>query len=260
MSDFTGASGTTYRSPAPSGGGSFDVTAEIQAVQNNTGGAGIIGADGVYVPPGPGGGEAPFVFGDASRILYNEKTPDQIAEIQDVLAEAGILRSAFTRGRIGPETLSAYEEVLRQSNSQGAAPSAIISRMAISNFGARVARAGDRIANPDPGPSRAPFTARASNPADLKRYFRDAVVSATGENRGTVDLDRMVDAYLAVERNAQADAYNTQATGGTVTDPVSLEGFTEDTLAEVVPEEVQTRNVVDRAGQLFGMLGSFGGQ
>ena len=243
---------------------SFDVEAALAQAGAGAGGpSDIIGADGSYVPPGPPGA-SPFVYGDAQTILYNSKSPQEIASIQSVLAEAGVLRN-YTNGRVDEDTINAYEEVLRISNSEGKAPSVVLREMSATNFarnlGANVARAGDRIAQgASAGPTRAPFTARVSNPNDLKRYFRDAVKNATGEYRGQVDIDQMVEAYQAIERNSQAAAYNAAPSGGTVTDAESAESFAERTIGEVAPQQVQTRDVVDRAGQLFDMLGNFGGQ
>lgn len=242
-----------------------DITIQTQldVGGNDAGASSAFGANGSYVPPGNFGQNGqPFSDGDAERLLYG-LPPQEVANIQWTLSEVGILRKDYTRGRVGPETLTAYEEVLRLSNVEARAPSVILSEMSAQGLGSSVAKAAGRLADEQSrsaGPTRAPFTARVSNPNDLRKYFREAILNATGEYRSQVDVDQMVEAYQAIERNAQAAAYNAAPSGGTVTAPESVESFTERTLEEVVPDQVQTRDVVDRAGQLFGMLGSFGGQ
>lgn len=228
------------------------------------GSSSVIGADGSYTPPGPGGGQQPFVAGDASA-LVNNKSPLEIASIQAVLAEAGVLRSNYSNGRAGPETISAYEEVLRLSNVQGAAPSVVLRNLSAANFarnlGASVGNAATQAVNGSGGgATRAPFTAQVTNSDDLREVFRNSVVELTGSNDTGIDVDAMVEAYQSVQKNTQAKAYNTAATGGTVEQAPSIETFARTQLEENAPQQVQSNDVVERAGQLFDMLGSFGGQ
>ncbi len=192
------------------------------------------------------------------------KRPREIGAIQDILADAGLIKGSYAYDYPDSVTVSAYATVLRMAASSDTAPSVILGRMSASNFarnlGAKAGNIGNALSSAaSAGPSRAPFTAQVSNPDELRRFFKEAVVGLTGANRGTVDVDAMVEAYQAVQRNAQAAAYNAAPGGGVVEQAPSAEAFAQDQIEQAAPTEVQSRSVVDRAGDLLGMLGNFGG-
>ena len=214
----------------------------------------ILGEERGYTPPGADSGVI-WQEGDAAAMV-NRMRPSEITKIQQVLAQSGLISGSVQFGLPDSRTVSAYEQVLTMSNRSGLSPLVILGRLASTNRDLMLEEMNRASAS---GPTRAPFTARVSNPDELRRFFHDAVVELTGSSQN-IDIDAMVSAYQTAEKNSQAQAYNAAPTGGTVTDAPSPEEFARQQVEQQAGDEMQANGVVERAGQLFNMLGSFGGQ
>lgn len=73
----------------------------------------------------------------------------------------------------------------------------------------------------------------------------------TGERQSNIDYDAFVRAY-----QAQETAFQQQQIAGaaTVTSPQNPESLAEDIVRETMPDQVQARGFVDKAGTLLKML------
>ena len=243
---------------------SFDIEAALaNAMGTNVPEAGILGASGLFSPPAPSGEDRPFQVGDAELIL-KRMTPREIAETQDTLMAAGVMRSPIERGRLDPTTVAGYEGVLELSNLQGVAPSSVLRNLSYQGLEMSKKEKQTRLDElAAAAAARTPFVAQVSNADELRSVFGDEVIRLTGENRGTINVDKMVKAYQAEQQNAQARSYNASRPGqpaAVVEGAPSAQAYAENAIAEAAPVETQSRNVVDRAGQLFDMLGTFGGR
>lgn len=218
-----------------------------------TGGS-VLGAEGNFTPQGQADGHL-YKVGDANDYIAS-LTPDKLKEFQKILLQAGIIPSYDNGNPADKNTIAGYEYILTEANVSGEPPSRIVRKHAMKGLTSRISQAASNVANERlSGPTRAPFTARISNSDELRNVFKQAVISATGEDRGDIDIDRMVRTYQAMEQNQQADVYNRAPSGGVFEDIPSAETFAEDQIREAAPTRVEARDAVDYAGELLGMLG-----
>ncbi len=204
----------------------------------------------------PSGGRA-WRAGDALYHLQN-MSPTQVKKIQRALAGAGAVESV-NYGRIDQQTIDAFEDVMAVSNQNDIPLMNVLGRMAAGWRDYDLAAKQERAAR-NAGPVRAPFTARVSNAEELRQFFQNELVEMTGSGSTNVDIDRMVRNYQAEQRNAQARAYNAAPTGGVVEAEMSPDAYAEQQFREAAPVEMQANSAIERAGDLLGMLGTFGGQ
>lgn len=217
------------------------------------------GPDGTPVYLRPSGALA-YLEGDAAVQVTNMSTTE-LKKIQQVMSASGLLTGNVQYGMPDSPTIRAYEQVLMLSNRLDVSPMVVLGRLGSSARDMMLAEMEKAAAEQrSSGPTRAPFVAQVSNPEELSQFFREAVVERLGSLPEGLDLDTLVDAYQAVQRNAQAAAYNAAPSGGTVEQAMSPDAFVQSQLEEQAPQQLQSNDVVERAGQLFNMLGSFGGQ
>lgn len=215
-------------------------------------------ADGQSVYFRPSGALA-YMDGDATRQV-TRMSETELKKIQQVMASSGLISGSVQYGMPDTKTINAYEQVLMMSNRLDVSPMVVLGRLGSSARDmmlAEMERAAAEQASS--GPSRAPFTAQVANQEDLRRMFQDAVVERLGSMPEGLDLDSLADAYQTVQRNAQAAAYNAAPSGGTVEAAMSPQSFIEGQMEDQAPQQMQSNDVVERAGQLFGILGKFGG-
>lgn len=228
-------------------------------------GEGVLGSTPGYTPRprGVGGWDIGWGQGGPAGDLYRERDVNQIldrmspwdlADLQAQLAEAGVLGDGYRESWPDQDTTKAFETVLTLSNRTNRDWRSTVSALQSQALQAEAARLRNQ-----PAPPR--LTTQVSDPETLRGLFQDKVVGMTGEDRGSVDVDQMVEGYQNLERRYQQQSWNAnlRGGGGEIVALPTAEAFAEQAISEAAPTEVQARGVVDRAGDLFGMLGSFGG-
>lgn len=204
-------------------------------------------------------GALAYMEGDATQQV-TRMSETELKKIQQVMASSGLISGSVQYGMPDSKTINAYEQVLMMSNRLDVSPMVVLGRLGSSARDMMLAEmeaaARQQAAS---GPTRAPFVAQVANQEDLRRSFQDAVVERLGSMPEGLDLDALADAYQTVQRNAQASAYNAAPSGGTVEQAVSPQSFIEGQMEAQAPQQMQSNDVVERAGQLFDMLGNFGG-
>ena len=134
--------------------------------------------------------------GDAESQIKS-MSDKQLKKVQQVLAGAGMLSNAVY-GYADPNTVKAWRTVLEMSNLRDVNPMIILGRLGSTNRDMMLADMAKAAAEQaSSGPTRAPFVGQVTNSEDLRKYFQEAVVGLTGQDRGTVDVDAMVKAYQA---------------------------------------------------------------
>ena len=182
--------------------------------------------------------------------LIGKMTPAQIEKLQRALEAGGLLSSSdYSPGNINGNTVAAFEFVLGQANSQGKAwETLVFGQGGLSNSIGGGGGGG--------GGGRAPLTTQVSNPSTLRRLFRQAMVEMTGSKQDGFNVDQMVEAYQAVERQYQISAYGKQETGGELVAPPDANTFAQDQLESQYGNEVGANNFAEQAGGLLARIAS----
>ena len=176
--------------------------------------------------------------------------PAQLAEVQQVLDDAGILNGQYRSGQVNDATVSAFGTLLGFANQNGFSINGALNILQSNQSPVR---------NGSGGSARAPFSAQAPNRADLKRSFRNAMVSLVGSNVAPDELDRYVDEFSDYVVAQQRRAYTMAPTGGVQEQTQSADGFIQDKLEQDFGAEVGANNVAERAGSLINIItGSIG--
>lgn len=194
---------------------------------------------------------------------------NQIWQLQQALAKAGLLTGTFTRHTWDNATRNAYKELLALANAQGStANNALMDmlRSAEGQYGADGTGPGgqrykvDEFGNVVPvgGEEVAPLITRTTDPAALRRTFRKAVIDMLGEGWSQEEIDKMVAAYNQVEIQKQTEAYNLEQSGqaGTFTDMPSPEEFVASQVEAKDPEGVQEQGIIDNMEGFLNMAAS----
>lgn len=210
------------------------------------------------------GGRAPTSFGTQVAPQYMKGDewqpsglpPNMIAELQQDMVDAGLLRGKYRIGVWDPSSRSAYTTLLETAN--GAGVNAIDAL--------QLWKDGLELEDPEEGRTRrAPLRIDQSNPDTLKKVFRKALRNELGYKVDDERLSKMVAAYHAAEAAPQAqrhamggDEFGDNQTGGTITDAIDPTTFAEQEAREIDPLKVDARKVVKQFDSLVGMLGTGG--
>lgn len=168
--------------------------------------------------------------------------PASIAELQRQMVEAGLLTDSFRLGVWDSATVAAYRDLLSYANASG-----LTDRQALLRY-----RAGEQVGEPE----RAPLVIQQSNPEELRRVFRQAVIETLGVGWDRGRIDQAVQAYMAEEARVQREAYDLELTGGTITNIPSPETFIEERARREEPVEAQVHDTLDFVQQFMSLANS----
>lgn len=205
-----------------------------------------------YRPPGSGGGNK-YVgprYRDGDQFLGANRTPDEIANLQRSLQQAGFLHGRFRIGAWMEETAIAFEGLLAFANQLGV-PWQTALRRAIEQGGI------DNMGGSDGSSGGLPVT--ISDPATLRTTFRETAAAMRGQGFSDAEYDAMVAAYQAVERRAQERQYDlAQGAVGDeryeIVNPPSPQAWAEEEVRRRDPSGVMSRDVLDRMDQFFSLI------
>lgn len=219
----------------------------------------------IGVPPGYTAGKQPTVgYGDTlpenpqgqgiRKPRYAEGdelrpanwTPDQIADLQRKMAEAGLLKSKFRLGYWDGASQQAYSALLAYANQGG--------RSATDTLNVLRTR-------PEQGDDtdRPPLVVKTTSPDDLRGVFRDVSRKLLGRQLGDGEIESYIQAYNSIETQRQQQAYNMEPTGGTVQGIPAASAYVEERLRKERPIDVKSEEIGSRADEFFSLLGPFGG-
>jgi hypothetical protein len=196
-------------------------------------------------------GVAPGYF-DGDEWMFVDKSPEDIANIQVLLVQAGLLSDDIPIGAWDARSATAFRKILEVANRTGTDWSTALLGYADKPT------LGDLLGK---GSTRAPFVARLSNPDDLKEVFKQAAYNRLG-GKGFVDdeqLQRFVDTYQEQEMRAQRAAYNAAPSGGTVTEAPAADVEAEAALKEADPAGFKAAGFARYASVLESLIGGTGG-
>lgn len=188
-------------------------------------------------------------FFEGDEIAPASWGPARIADLQRALAAAGLIKlSDVQLGYWDQATQDAYKEVLIHANRAG-----------ITNV---MAAFGDLMATRQQyGAPSQNLPVTVTNPDDLKKAFRQAMVDQVGHVRDAGQIDRMVQAYQQTERDYQQQQYAAQqaGTGGTLTAPASPAAFAEAEAVRTDKPGVEANTFRQLATDFFNMIGKWQG-
>lgn len=149
-----------------------------------------------------------YYEGDEWMFTRNGASPEDVANIQVLLVQAGLLTDEIGIGAWEQKSAAAFRKVLEIANRAGTDWATALQDLADKPSLADMLGGG--------GSTRAPFSPRVSNPDDLREVFKQTAYNVLG-GKFTDDeqLQRFVDTYQQQEINAQRAAYDTAAAGGT---------------------------------------------
>lgn len=155
-------------------------------------------------------------YWDGDEMRPASLDPASIVELQRNLMLAGLLTD-FRWGIWDDKTRSAYKSLLEESNMSGLTWEQQLARrqqsVDIGSGGGEGGSGGFSI-DPETGmPVQPTFTppplqVRTTNPDDLKRVFRTAVIDKLGVGWNQAKIDELVNAYNWKEIQVQKDAYD----------------------------------------------------
>lgn len=160
-----------------------------------------------------GPGTMRYVKGDEWRIGGN-LSPARIAIVQQQLAQAGLFaqRSRFTPGVWDAVTANAFKRLLEAANGQGRSWQETLYAMVRGDIGVQVGADGSLELIGAGGAQEhryvpPPLHLRTTNPDDLRKVFRQAVIDTMGQGWSKEKIDELVEAYNWKEIQLQTDAY-----------------------------------------------------
>lgn len=161
-----------------------------------------------------------YFSGDEDNIIGFSK--EKVAVVQSMMYRGGILGKKYTPGLVDDVTRSAFRELLGIANRQGTDWESTLG----------VLMETDKTS----GQMR-PY--QLSNPDDLKSVFRKAAQEMLGRNLQDGDLNRLVEAFQAQEKQYQQQA---QMGGGVVQAP-SAQTFAAKSIEQDFGPETDTRKM-----------------
>lgn len=225
------------------------------------------GADPGGLPPAR---IAPRYF-DGDQYMPSRFSPAEIWDLQQTLAQIGLLTSPFQREIWDQETANAYAGVLAYANQQGLTEKQALLRMAggegvggegrgtryrVDENGALVPITGEGA-----GPDVPPLTIRKTDPKVLDLVFRKASMEILGQGLGPAERQQMVAAYGQMEEQRQRDLYEAQIRESgtperTVLDIPSPEAFADLYTQENFGPEREENEAMNFTQDAIQMLGS----
>lgn len=179
-------------------------------------------------------------------------SPNVIADLQRQMVDAGLITedSRLQVGVWDETSRGAFTKLLGFANASGTTWEQALQRW--SEMSAAFPQQG--------GPERPPLQVRLSNPDDLKRVFRTAVIDTLGAGWDDTKLTSLVNAYQALERHFQETEYNQAESGGTSVAPPDPTTFAMEKAVEADPVGAQASDFRDAASQFFDLVGRWGAE
>lgn len=186
-------------------------------------------------------------FEEGAEFMVFTMTPAQLAALQRQLEQAGLLEpGSYSPGFVGPTdpTLDAVRVIMGFANQAGFRQIDDALR-AYMQSGMPAVTAAQRA-------GEAPLPAPVSNPDDLRRVFKAAVIDTLGQGWSEAQINAMVEDYQAHER-----AYNASAAAGEAIEEQlpSAETFAMNQAKAAAPVEAQGQEFLGAANALTSMLG-----
>jgi hypothetical protein len=179
-------------------------------------------------------------YSEADLEWLNGLSPEYLTQIQYGLKNAGLIKN-FNKGEWTEDEEDAMARVFAYANRQG-----LLWEDALTEF----ASIADEVrgSGGGGGGGRAAFTARLSNPDDLKKAFKQSLYDAQGGVfMDDAAVQRMVDAYQQVEYGAQRAAYDG---GADIVEPPTAQTFAAEEAKKADPGGVGAAKFADY-GQIF---------
>lgn len=239
--------------------------------------------------PGTIGGRPP-AYHDGDEFKPATLDPASVGQLQAAMAAAGIL-SDFRYGVWDEPSRNAYKQLLGEANAAGLSAEQMIQQYSqgVSMGGSGGGPGGEGGGGGGGGRWEfdengepiwveeqyvpPPLEIKTTNPEDLKRAFRTAIIDTMGEGWNQAQIDEMVNAYNWMEVKVQKDAYDQQVgleraefmgertEGGETISSVSIESpdtFLENELREKDPVGFQTGEAVNEViPNFFDMMGGW---
>lgn len=199
-------------------------------------------------PEGQGRRGPQYFEGDELR--PSNWTPDQVADIQKKMAEAGLLKGKFRLGYWDGASQKAYSALLAYSNQSGRTASTTLDILRTRP------EEGD-------GAGRPPLVTKTTSPDDLRNTFRDVSRKLLGRRLSDDELNSYISAYNRVELQRQREEYaisDPEGQGGNVTAIPNANAYMEERLRKEKPVDVGAHAAAERADEFYSLLGAFGGQ
>jgi len=177
--------------------------------------------------------DIPPKYFDGDEYIPTNWPTHNIFQMQQWLAQVGLLTGSFTKNVWDPASQKAYKELLGMANRTGTTADQMLAELLATagdekSLKYKVDQYGNIVVASEGGAEKPPLTIRTSDPAALRTTFRKAVIETLGEGWSEEKINQMVAAYNKVEAKAQTDEYNAMyGAGGTVTAPPSPEDFIE---------------------------------
>ena len=177
-------------------------------------------------------------YTEADLDWLNGLSPEYLAQIQWGLKNAGLIKT-FRAGEWTGDEEDAMARIFAYANRQGLLwEDALVEFANNPEIGAKAAGGGS---------GRAAFTARLSNPDDLKKAFKQSLYDAQGGLfMDDAAVQRMVDAYQQIEYGAQRAAYD----NADVVEPPTAQTFAAEEAKKADAAGVEAAGFADY-GQIF---------
>lgn len=194
--------------------------------------------------------QLPPRYFDGDEFIPASLSPERIASLQSSLARAGLIgkKDKFRVGVWDATSARAYRQALETANASGLTDQEALARYA-----------NAQQAGLDDDETRAPLVKRLPNPADLRATFQTVARNTLGRGADPQLVEQMVNSYTQAVGNQQQATYDTQTTGGTVTEAPAAEVFAEQQIRDAQPSEAGAHDIALRYGKFLRMLGPAGG-
>ena len=164
-------------------------------------------------------------------------SPEYLTQLQYSLQNAGLIKT-FRKGLWSETEDNAMASVFAYANRQG-----LLWEDALADFASNA----ELIGGAGAGAGRQ-FTARLSNPDDLRKAFTQSLYDAQGGRFfDDTQMQQMIDAYQQIEYGAQRAAFDN---AGTVTEPPTAQTFAREEAKKTDAAGVEAAGIADY-GQIF---------
>jgi hypothetical protein len=193
-------------------------------------------------------GEQSYAQGIAPRYTEGDLdwiaglSPERLTQLQYQLKNTGLIKT-FYKGYWTENEDQAMAAVFAYANRQG-----LLWEDALEDFAANAELVGGPA-----GASGPSFTARLSNPDDLKKAFTQSLYDAQGGRfMDDTQMQQMIDAYQQIEYGAQRAAFDN---AGTVVDPPTAQTFAAEQAKTADPAGVEAAKYSDYASVFEDLIG-----
>ena len=196
--------------------------------------------------------DQPPTFYDGDEYQPATWSVEDKARLQLAMRNAGLIgpRQSMSLGTWDDTTVASYRKLLEYANSAGHTSPIDALRDYASNK-ERLAAMGLDI---DGTELREPLVIKRTNPADLRRAADAVAPTVLGRKLRPEQLDRLVAAYQQIEEQEQRALYDTDATGGAVTQAPSFETFAADQARRMDPQGAAEMDWVSQSNEFFQLL------